>query len=401
MLVMSIADVLSSVMIALATLLNPAHMPREDEFAEMTLKGKRLGNTTTCDMQGFIVLFGVVFMVSCNGSLCVYYACAIAFRMKAKNIRRYVEPLLYIIPFTVALVLSIIALRQELYNPWHPRPWCGLGVYPVKCLDDPAVECIRGEKKILKRVIHSSIITIASSMTIVCVSLGCVVWRVVDTDREMAAVANFYHARNCDHENFPTIARQQRNTRAVLWQALAYVGTLLVTQIIPLGVLLSNRKISSVPALLVPLQGFFNFLIFLWHKVYTYRSTDPTLTHWNVIRRYFSLSSAVEERIFVSGIAILQLDLSDNDSVLVAEDEHNRRITSVSSAGQNVFVDTDETQSRLASPCGRRSDDELEMEAGKEARLDGDTDCCKDLSCKHVILDVDKDGSRTENLRDA
>jgi len=39
---------------------------------------KKLGNTQTCDAQGFFFTFGITAMYSYNVMLCVYYVCAIA-----------------------------------------------------------------------------------------------------------------------------------------------------------------------------------------------------------------------------------------------------------------------------------------------------------------------------------
>jgi hypothetical protein len=62
---MSIADILSSVSIALSTLPMPSFMPQEKDF-EYRWTGPRLGNTSTCNAQGFFQTFGILCMFTYN-----------------------------------------------------------------------------------------------------------------------------------------------------------------------------------------------------------------------------------------------------------------------------------------------------------------------------------------------
>jgi len=91
---MSLADLLSSISIALSTLPMPSSMPKEEEYLYKNWQGRtRLGNTYTCNAQGFFQSFGFITTIHYNCMLCVYYACAIAFAMQDKTIKKRVEPI--------------------------------------------------------------------------------------------------------------------------------------------------------------------------------------------------------------------------------------------------------------------------------------------------------------------
>ena len=111
MLGMSVADIMASTAMALTTL----PMPGNDDpyWAETFLIAEgdpdglgtvywrdqtKLGTRQTCAAQGFFVATGIIIMFSYNGTLCVYYACAIALRMKEANIRKKIEPVIHGLP---------------------------------------------------------------------------------------------------------------------------------------------------------------------------------------------------------------------------------------------------------------------------------------------------------------
>ena len=88
MLGMSAADVLGSVAMGLTTLPMPRGSPADrgrsdDYYADWA--GTRLGNTYTCNAQGFFYSFGAIAMFNYLGSLVLYYTLAIAFRLKEEK----------------------------------------------------------------------------------------------------------------------------------------------------------------------------------------------------------------------------------------------------------------------------------------------------------------------------
>ena len=67
---MSVSDIILSVGYALTSLPMPAEMPMEEELG-IYWPGPRYGNTTTCNMQGFMTTFGATSMLGYIVTLCM------------------------------------------------------------------------------------------------------------------------------------------------------------------------------------------------------------------------------------------------------------------------------------------------------------------------------------------
>jgi hypothetical protein len=76
---MSAFDIISSVFIALGTIM----MPSDNIYK---LGGPMLGNKITCQIQGWLVLFGIAGSASLNACLAWYFPLKIAFKMDSSTI---------------------------------------------------------------------------------------------------------------------------------------------------------------------------------------------------------------------------------------------------------------------------------------------------------------------------
>ena len=332
---MSVAGIMGSVSMALATLPMPSHMPREEEF-DLSWSGPRLGNTHTCNAQGFFFMFGVCTMFCYNSALCSYYCAAIAFRIKEKNIRKYIEPWLHGFSIGVPLVFAIAPLAGNLYNPssFEDVPWCLISVYPVDCdyrsngTAETDVECIRGGGTLFMLVPRIIMVATFMTLTSIILSLSIVLWRVIKTERAITSIYNALPRRTRNHrdnhqvrenvaEDVPNIARRQNhNSKVVLIQAMAYVFSLVFTLTFPTLNALKDlypqssfaqgvrRMSDTLETSFLPLQGVFNFIIFLGHKIYNRRdwaNEDESICE--IVRQLFA--GSVEEPVFISRITLV------------------------------------------------------------------------------------------------
>jgi len=131
-----------------------------------------LGNTYTCSAHGFVETFGLVTTYHSNSMLCVYYACAIAFAMEERKIKKYVEPIIHGLPFLMGLVPSLFFLSNNLYNPQMGNSlpytaWCTPSGYPMHCGAGKEMECIRGFKASNLLIIIGIVTSVASFVQIV------------------------------------------------------------------------------------------------------------------------------------------------------------------------------------------------------------------------------------------
>jgi len=259
---MSVADILASTAMALTTL----PMPRNDDPYWTEIVGSsvlwrdqtKLGTRQTCAAQGFFFSTGIVIMFGYNGVLCVYYACAIAFRMKEARIRKIIEPILHGFPLFIGLAPAIPSFMYGFYNSNVHDSWCT--VYPW---DQSAREVL----------VLNTLVCIGVNFVIVLISLTLIIWRVCQNGRQLAQADS-----RGDIQIDERLKATHRNTRLIIVQSLAYAGALLLSLIFPFarnmltyvpGIGDSNPIfiwLSKLMLIFMPLQGFFNFNIFLWHK---------------------------------------------------------------------------------------------------------------------------------------
>jgi len=115
---------------------------------------------------------------------------------------------------------------------------------------------------------------------------------------------------------------RQQHSKVILIQALAYVAACVLTTTFTTLKLLGNQSvvIHVLRSTFSPLQGFFNLVIFLCHKVYNYRRVHPETSICNVIVLLFRTS--VQEPVFVSRISIVERTAeAGKDLDIYVEDE--------------------------------------------------------------------------------
>jgi len=269
---MSFADIMASTAMALTTL----PMPRNDDpvWNRQPYNGNvfwsdqtKLGNEHTCAAQGFFYTTGISIMFAYNGMLCVYYACAIAFRMNEKDIRKKVEPVLHGVPLVLGLGHAIPAFMYHFYTPITNEAWCTLMAKNI------------GERPVLTFYFRYQVsAAIGGLLVVIVVSLCLVIWRVRKNGKLLKKLVD-----NSDIQVEERVTAAHQSTKLIIFQSLAYIGALLLTLVFPFARNMMYRdaghlkqftdKDAALYALLgkfmvvfIPLQGFFNLIIFLWHK---------------------------------------------------------------------------------------------------------------------------------------
>lgn len=173
-------------------------------------------------------------------------------------------------------------------------------LYPAECRSNNNVECIRGDKETYKqtwRVFQYFLaITVGLQISILIVTMLLIV-----------------HTTWSKKENIEISARPNFSQRkSVTLQAFMYICACLMTWIF--AVLFSsmpdNRTINALFLLFMPMQGFINLMIFMFHKVYTYKVFHNS-TALDSIKIFFTKPWKFPDRYFVSNIEnieTLQLD---------------------------------------------------------------------------------------------
>ncbi len=273
----SVGDLLSSFAVALTTI----PMPRDVVYA---FRGPSYGNIQTCEAQAFLYLFGNALVIFSGSILLVYYLCTLVCNISEEVFRRYIEPGLYIANVTGSTAtLSILLLKQDMLNPTTIDPFCGPALYPAGCtkLKDP--DC-RGspEDEEIYLIMFTFTLSLLFAMLIITI---CGVFSKRLKQRFLSSVEST-SPFSCETDGEIAISAadflRQSNMNTMAKQILLYAGAYVFTW--------TNTVLSLFPSLLKlqyvqllrmtfqPLQGFFNMLIFFFHKVDTVRKNDEDLT---------------------------------------------------------------------------------------------------------------------------
>jgi hypothetical protein len=320
---MSTADILGSLAMALTSLPMPSYMFKEEEFG-YHWAGTRLGNTYTCNAQGFFATFGASTTFAYNATLCIFYTCSIAFNMRQRNIRKYVEPIIHGLPILVGLTYAVPPLILDMYNPGNTSyAWCAPLPYPDECAYQD-VDCVRGSPKAMHFLMTLLRCLMFSDFSIILVSLVLVIWKVTSTERLLRELTRVLTKKMKHHSGLAAVVSRHNFTKSVALQGLAYILALLLSLLPPLlramnvisGEDESSRdkiaKVDKAILFLLPLQGFYNFIIFISHKICNYRRINNSISICGILRLLF-LQRGTHEPVYISRISIVKREQADDD----------------------------------------------------------------------------------------
>ena len=179
-LLMSICDFLSSIS---GPILGPVMGPKE-----VGAPGS-IGNTTTCTIQGFMILSTVTSSAYYNVTLALCYLLMVRFEFSDDRLRK-LEPYFLFVPICMGLLVAFPAFFVDVYNFNGDR--CFVARRPCGCLFEVSpVKCGNGDLVDLWYLISSIEIAIAA-----CFIIGCMI---------MMYKATLQRERNGDRFRFSTI----------------------------------------------------------------------------------------------------------------------------------------------------------------------------------------------------
>lgn len=303
MLGMSLMDILESLMIAITTLPMPADMVYEQ------FKGVSIGNNFTCQAQGAIVNGAGLGTLTYTAALCFFFLCQIGFQMEEGHIAKYVEPFLHLFCVGAAISLGTLGVLGRFYNPMPYQSWCSVATFPWYCTGDGVGsgviagdngsrtsfnECSLGVQEIatiqqnvaLYVFLMYLLVLISIFLSMISIMI-LVVRRHFLFKRYMKSVYG-PRLKRSRHGGDRTIEDRQREdiiqeakrnrkvTNVILVQCIAYIFACFAVQIFPIlnfnvskaYELYRNRPYTIAFMIIFPLQGLFNFIIFISHKMY-------------------------------------------------------------------------------------------------------------------------------------
>jgi hypothetical protein len=225
-----------------------------------------MGTTTTCEATGFLtLLLGSQFLY--NFGLAVYFLMVISFRKSQKFIAKYIEPFIHTLSLTLPIGIALWALSSDSLNPLlYVGGWCYLYSFPPHCAISDKVECTRGFMvPIIKPIMTALLIVAPFGGIVVCMIM------IIHRIRSIAAASLPFSMRSqLDHK-----------VRQTTIQAMLYIGAMLVPTtliIITQNARNYNQTLRFVfgilVKLIVPLQGFFNLIIYIRPRILALRQRN-------------------------------------------------------------------------------------------------------------------------------
>ncbi|GFH56475.1 hypothetical protein CTEN210_12951 [Chaetoceros tenuissimus] len=316
-----IADLISSFTLSLSTAPIPSEASNDIWNAS--------GIIATCTAQGFFAFLGLLAAPFYNCSLCFYYLFVITYNKKDEYIRKRVEPFLHAIPIMISFIGAIIIASKEAFN--IGPSFCWIGSDPPGCFDDPNVECNRGTdaktlylifatgpyialpivisltmalmyrtaKKNEKKMTGYGIHTLRLKATVAngnqrqetkesSASSSLERSRLSSIQKSLQTfVSSLCFWRKEDNTNAVTSRSNKLNkqSKAVIQKAWAYSLAFFATYFFPFLLNIfsftdrgDNFILNLFVRIFYPLQGLFNFMVFIYPRITSARQRDKSLT---------------------------------------------------------------------------------------------------------------------------
>jgi hypothetical protein len=335
MFAMSISDIITSTAIALTTLPMPADVIYDFE-------GPSFGTVGTCTAQGLANIIGSGLSLAANCTLNMYYLCTLRFKMPEAKFSKIVEPICVLVFVPMAICFPcLVTLKNDLINPSPYESLCTAAYYPFECQLDEDVECIRGNtaKNYVEHLLSSVFIAVSINSGIMLVSMMLIIRKFYEDEiavkrskgnptapRRLSAdsplqidefsIEGSDHALDADPgDETSNSSFRHGSTRAIIKEALMYIGAFSLTWLFlififihPLG---EKHSIQAMKLVFYPLQGFWNMLIFIYHKISQIRRADKDETIWDALKVTFCNPRDIPE-ISISGIEIVKVPIMKN-----------------------------------------------------------------------------------------
>lgn len=300
---MSFWDAISSCCILLVTLPMPSNVSDVYDYGGAS----SFGTVATCNAQGFLLVLGLGMCVLSNMLLNIYYFFAIRYNVDDEKFKKVAEPL-FLLCTTLAMVLPVTLLRYDMFNPTPYEPFCFFGEYPYQCGSRTNIECIRGSREdnywVKGFYFNYSMSFFGILIVVLLLSMAMIVYTVC---------AEKVENEEGDHEDSQIQRRyvKRSESKIITWQAFLY----LIACIIVWGssILSFFPFFQTTYLFFMPLQGFLNLLIFMYHKVYVLTRVKNDCLDWKEALRLIIVSpkDAVTERQVVGNIELIMVPVQN------------------------------------------------------------------------------------------
>jgi len=255
-----------------------------------------IGNAQTCAAQGFFIHIGTCVPLY-NAMLCLYYVARICYKIDEATIKKHCEIYMHIIALILPLGVAILGVAFNLFHSRLVFCWfanecrfgdegCGEGWNGTRAKVFNFVLCLSFGSFILVTL------TIIASMSMIFFELQ---------KRERASKRYLFSAAVASSNSLNTRCSKRTSVAQIasehtIKQAILYVCALLVTYSPSMvsfiyDVVCRNRtcetpidELNILIAIFHPLQGFFNFIIYIRPRYNLVKSQNREMHFWSVLK---------------------------------------------------------------------------------------------------------------------
>ena len=338
---LSIADCAASLVIALTTIPMPKHVIYPFALASH-------GNVATCAAQGLIYLIGNAACFCMNGILNIYYLCSLRFNMPEKRFRYYLEIPLYIVTLLTSIGVPCARLiNKQILNPSPTDPYCVPNSYPAGCTIEDNPDC-RGGGGGRDEFLTGYLATLSIATFTLLATMTLIIHSFYRNERKLRKAVKDKQIKEED-EAFQALLYAQQTSGIITRQALLYIAAFVITWIFGFFEVLSEkgvieltdrgaRMISTFRVCFQHLQGFFNLIIFIYHKACMLLRSDEDMTLAEAMNEIFLKPGQMEDSVQIYNLDVV---LEDNFAYGINY-AGNVQETSIENESEGVNVHADD-----------------------------------------------------------
>ncbi len=259
-------------------------------------KGPKYGNVSTCEIQAFAFILGAGFTLSSNMFLNIYYLCTIRYQVREEKFQKYAWPLFLIMSTTFTMWLAIKLLLAGYLNPTPYESFCMVGTYPHNC-NGKDIPCLRGDfSPFMERYFSLYVYTFIGIQVLILFST-------------MILIVYTFHERG--RLRFSALSSNEDQYRdslkmVITRQAMMYIIAFMLSWAFSIiSFMRDTVDIAIAKQIFQPLQGFFNAMIFMYHKVFNLRRWDQDLSLCEALRQVL-INPEKEPRLYFSSISLVE-----------------------------------------------------------------------------------------------
>ena len=279
---MSCIDILSS----MANVITTSAIPRGTDPYSYGASG----TIGTCNAQGFFLQLGFG-APTYNSMLCIHYLLFVKYRVREKVIAKKIEPFMHAVAILYPLSTAIASLFLGLFNPIITH--CHIAAYPSIC-DIRGIECTRGNNAANYRLFFNGL----ELIIMFAVNITCMISLVLFIRKREKAVSRYQNRRSKSSSG--NSSESEDATKQALLYMAAFVLTYIWGSIISAFIYFNGSHraflivMSYLGAIFNPLQGFFNFIIYIRPRFNSVRRSNKAKSFLWVVRNTMNPTTNTE-----------------------------------------------------------------------------------------------------------